>query len=164
MHKILPIFVSTVCGFSIAPLIIVPPLIAHQQQNAANVEVMIHLDPDDSPFAGKPTLTWFMLMRNNGDMIAPANCNCRVTAYDSGNKAIAHHLPLSTIQLEGHKKGHQGIRTTITFPKPGSYTVVLSGQARDNSFNPFELKFPVTVRPSKQVDLLHRNIVALTLD
>lgn len=148
MHRILPIFVWTVCGFAIAPSIFNSPLTAHQEKTVPrNLTAMIHLEPNDSPYAKKPTMTWFMLTRTNGDMIAPATCNCRVAAYDSSNQPIAQQLPLSTMQMEGHKKGHKAIRTTITFPKPGSYTVVLSGQAKDRSFNSFELKFPVTVRP-----------------
>ncbi len=147
MHRILPIFIWTICSSSIIPLAFALPLIAHQERMGAKVGAMIHLDPNDSPYAGKPTLTWFMLTRRGGDMISPSNCDCSVAAYDSRNQAIAHHLPLSTITLEGHKQGHEGIRTMITFPNPGAYTVVLSGQANDKSFESFEVKFPVTVRP-----------------
>ncbi|MCL6433563.1 MAG: hypothetical protein K6T90_04985 [Leptolyngbyaceae cyanobacterium HOT.MB2.61] len=147
MHRTLAMFTLTICGFVITPMAFARPLIAHQQTSAGDVEVMIHLDPDDSPYAGKPTLTWFMLMRRDGDMISPSSCNCRVVAYDSRNRAIAHHLPLSPIPIEGHQKGHEAISTMITFPKPGSYTVVLSGNSKKGDFNQFELKFPVKVRP-----------------
>jgi hypothetical protein len=147
MSKVLSIFIAIACGLSIAPLLFVSPLNAHQQKTAGDVEAMIHLDPKDSPYAGKPSSTWVMLMRHNGDMIAPEKCNCKLAAYDSGNKTIASNLPLSIAQAEGHKAGHQVFRTTITFPKAGSYTIVLSGQFKDKSFAPFELKFPITVRP-----------------
>lgn len=147
MYRLLPIFIWTVCSSSIIPLAFALPLIAHQEKTSNTVGAMIHLDPKDSPYARKPTLTWFMLTRRGGNMVAPSTCNCRVSVYNAQSQTIAEQLPLSPISLEGHQKGHQGIRTTITFPKSGAYTVVLSGQARDKSFEPFELKFPVTVRP-----------------
>ncbi|MBW4472161.1 MAG: hypothetical protein KME45_17410 [Stenomitos rutilans HA7619-LM2] len=147
MYRLLPLFIWAMCSSAIIPLAFALPLIAHQEQTGASVGVMIHLDPNDSPYASKPTLTWFMLTRRGGNMISPTTCNCRVTVYDGRNQAIARSLPLSTMELEGHQKGHRAIRTTITFPKPGAYTVVLSGQAKDKSFAPFETKFPVTVRP-----------------
>lgn len=146
MLKILPIFGLAACGF-VAASLVDSTSIAHQTVKTAEVEAMIHLEPDDSPYAGKPTLTWAMLTRQGGEMIAPSACKCRLMAYDWRNRAIAHHLPLSTMQMEGHQKGHEAIRTTIKFPKPGAYTVVLTGQAKDNSFAPFEFKVPVMVRP-----------------
>ncbi len=157
MHKISQIFTTTLIGAALSPLISVLPLNAHQHKMTAskNVGAMIHLEPNDSPAAGKATTTWFMLTQRGGAVIAPANCDCRVVAYDSGKKATskaksswsAERLPLSTIAMEGHQTGHQGIQTTITFPKAGAYWVVLSGKSKDGSFDPFELKFPVTVRP-----------------
>ena len=155
MRKISLTFMATLVGVALSPLILALPLNAHQHKVSASgkVGVMIHLNPNDSPVAGKATTTWFMLTRRGGDVISPANCNCRVVAYDTGktdNKAksgwIADRLPLSTMSMEGHETGHQAVRTTITFPKAGSYWVVLSGKSKDGSFDPFELKFPVTVR------------------
>lgn len=141
-------FMPVICGLLGAATIAVSPLAAHQQQNTTDLDVMIHLDPDDSPYAQKPSLTWFMLMRKNGDMVSPAACNCRAIIYDSRNQVIDRNLALSTMSIPGHKKEHQGLRTMITFPKPGKYKVVFSGQAKDNSFKSFNLAFPVTVRPA----------------
>jgi hypothetical protein len=146
MPKKIALLGLALCGFTVMPLIAPSSLTAHQQQQASDVQTMIHLDPNDSPIVGKPTLTWFMLKRSNGDMIDPANCNCKITAYDANKKAIARHFPISTMQMEGHEQGHKALRTTIIFPKRGSYTVVLSGQSRDKSFAPFELTFPVQVK------------------
>ncbi|GEM_PF-1670726 len=57
MHRILPLFIWTVCSSSIIPLALALPLIAHQNQKASDVKTMIHLAPNDFPYAGKPTLT-----------------------------------------------------------------------------------------------------------
>jgi hypothetical protein len=136
-----------ICSLLGTVTIAVAPLSAHQQQNTTDLEIMIHLDPDDSPYAKKPSFTWFMLMRKNGDMVSPATCNCRAVIYNSQNQVIDRSLSLSTMSIPGHKKDHQGFRTMITFPKPGKYKVVFTGQAKDKSFKPFNMAFPVTVRP-----------------
>ena len=147
MYKFFPVFGLAAFGLMVGSMF-GSPSSAHQKMfTAGNVGAMIHLDPNDSPYPGKPTKTWIMLMQRDGNMIAPSSCNCSIAAYDARHQAIAHHLPLTTIAVEGHQKGHQALATTITFSKPGAYTVVLTGQATDKSFAPFELKFPVTVRP-----------------
>jgi hypothetical protein len=142
MHKMIAFFISSICSISIAPMIIALPLIAHQNQTPMTDEVgaMIHVDPDDMPHVGKPSLTWFMLSQNNGEMIAPENCDCRVMVYDAENEAIAHHLPLSVTTVEEQPV----LSTMITFPSPGVYTVVLSGESENDSFEAFELRFPIT--------------------
>jgi hypothetical protein len=142
MLRIVPIFILTVFGFSLAPLMLDLPSIAHRQQTmpAGQVGAMIHLDPNDSPHAGHPSQTWFMLTNPDGNVIPPSDCNCRVTVYDLQGTAIMSDLPLSSVSIHGQ----QAISTSITFPDPGSYTVVLSGQSQNNSFEPFELRFAVT--------------------
>lgn len=155
MHKILALLISVTCGFqfvllasalfSIAHQAITQQSSAHQANSSETVNATIHLDPDDRPRAGQPSLTWFLLTQPNGDIISPSTCLCEVTVYNATDEAIAHDLPLSSIELEGHQaKGHQAISTMITFPAPGDYTVVLSGQSKDGSFDMFILEFPVT--------------------
>ena len=131
-----------------APLLLSTSLSAHQTQpsKTGKVNVMIHLDPNDSPIAGKATLTWFMLTRSNNKMIAPASCACQVNVYNASGQVIMRGLPLTTMAVAGHEKGHEAIQTMITFPQPGAYKVMLSGKSKDKSFDPFETKFSVTVR------------------
>ncbi|HEY9658600.1 MAG TPA: hypothetical protein V6C65_09130 [Allocoleopsis sp.] len=51
-------------------------------------------------------------------------------------------------QQTGYQQtNHRAISTSIIFPVSGNYTVVLSGQSTDNSFEPFALEFPVLVYP-----------------
>lgn len=141
--KLVPTLFLTLSALAIAPFVV--PAIAHQAQHQSTaagdgeMEAMIHLDPSDSPAAGSPSETWFVLKANN--MPVPlANCNCEVMIYDSRNQMIMHGLPLSETMIDGQA----AIATEITFPLPGAYTVVLSGQAQDGSFEPFEIRFPVT--------------------
>jgi hypothetical protein len=145
MQKVLLACALSVCGLAIEPTIHSLPSIAHQQHqmtasDSSSISVMIHLDPDDSPHAGHPSETWFMLMQPNGSIISPANCDCWVRVYDFQGETVFHHLPLSSMTVDGQEV----VSTSITFPAPGAYTVVLGGESNDASFAPFEIMFPVT--------------------
>lgn len=117
--------------------------IAHQDLTVGTVEVTIHLEPDDSPYAKIPSLTWFHLSHPNGETIPLSNCNCKLVIYDAQNQPIAQPQ-LSEAEVEGHE---QPISTSITFPTSGTYQLVLTGESKGDDFQPFELTVPVTVRP-----------------
>ncbi|NEQ28822.1 MAG: hypothetical protein F6K28_59700 [Microcoleus sp. SIO2G3] len=142
--RFLPTFMLTLSALAIAPFIL--PAIAHQAQHQATssteggMEVMIHLDPNDSPVAGSSSETWFVLTAPSGDNVPLANCNCEAMVYDANEQMVVHNLPLGATMVDDK----EAIGTAITFPAPGSYTVVLSGQSQDGSFEPFEIRFPVT--------------------
>ncbi|NJR37546.1 MAG: hypothetical protein HC781_00295 [Leptolyngbyaceae cyanobacterium CSU_1_4] len=117
--------------------------IAHQHMMVGTVQATVHLEPDDSPYAKIPSLTWFHLSHPQGETIPLANCNCNLVVYDSRNQPIAYPQ-LSEADVEGHERP---ISTSITFPTPGLYQLVLTGEPKGDSFQPFELTVPVTVRP-----------------
>ena len=117
--------------------------IAHQHLSIGDVQATVHLEPDDSPHAGQPSLTWFHLMRSDGETVPLADCTCNVVVYDSQNQPIAQPQ-LAEAEVEGHERP---IATNITFPNPGTYQLVLTAQPKEDQFKPFELKIPVTVRP-----------------
>jgi hypothetical protein len=146
MHRILPIFILSVFGISLAPLIGALPSIAYRQMTpSATVGATMHLEPNDMPHAGQASQTRFMLTQRGGSIIPPAKCRCEIAIYDAGNRAVGTNVnrrPLSAMSANP-----QAIGTTVTFPTAGTYTVVLSGQAEDQSFEPFELIFPAIVSP-----------------
>lgn len=119
-------------------------VIAHQNVRDGDVYGRIHLDPDDSPFAGQPSFTWFHLYSEE-DAITLANCNCNLLVYDSQNRQIAKPA-LSETEMEGHDE--RPITANITFPGAGVYQVVLTGQPKgEGEFQSFEIAVPITVRP-----------------
>jgi hypothetical protein len=65
-----------------------PTAIAHQDYTAGSVTAMVHLEPDDSPQAGKPTPTWIHLERANEQTIRLADCTCNLAVYDSQKQPI----------------------------------------------------------------------------
>ncbi len=116
--------------------------IAHQQQAISQIKATVHLEPDDSPYAGKPSLTWFHLTDSKDETVALSDCRCQLVVYDSQNQPIAYPQ-LSESDIAGHEKP---ITTTITFPSAGVYEMVFTGQSTTDRFEPFELRVPVTVR------------------
>ncbi|WAL59640.1 hypothetical protein [Thermocoleostomius sinensis] len=140
---IVPIVFSALLGLPVL-LGSATPSIAHQQMSATeSVEAMVHLEPNDTPQAGTPSLTWVMLMNPDGSEIAPSSCACRLAIYDASDRRIAHHISLEERSVDGQMM----LATSLTFPDPGTYTLVLTAEPSDGSFEAFELKFPVTVTP-----------------
>jgi hypothetical protein len=117
--------------------------IAHQDLTVETVQATVHLEPDDSPYAKIPSLTWFHLSHPDGETIPLSDCNCNLVVYDAQNQPIAQPQ-LSEAEVEGHERP---ITTSITFPTPGAYQLVFTGEPKGDDFQPFKLTVPVTVRP-----------------
>lgn len=117
--------------------------IAHQPIELENIRATVHLDPQDSPYARVPSVTWFHLTRPNGETVSLSDCDCALTVYNSQNQSIVQPQ-LTESSVEGHERP---ITTRIIFPNSGTYRLVLTGRSKTNSFEPFQLTVPVTVRP-----------------
>ncbi|MTJ09961.1 hypothetical protein [Anabaena sp. UHCC 0204] len=128
---------------------------AHTVKISGDVGGTVHLEPNDNPRSGEVTQAWFALTRRGGQVIPLKDCNCRLAIYAEPHAAGEPALlepPLKPIQAERY----QGIPgAEITFPKPGAYQLKLSGKPiTGTSFQPFELKFAVTVATGKTIDIL----------
>lgn len=127
-------------------LVFVLPVVAHQVEVSKDVGATIHIEPNDTPRAGKSNLAWFALTRKGGKIIPLAQCKCELEVYSQpyrqGNKAIAQPT-LQAVSAEGY----QGIPgADITFPRAGGYELILKGSPTvSGDFTPFELRFSVTV-------------------
>ena len=117
------------------------------QANKAKLEgavrATLHIEPDDTPRAGKPVLVWFALTRSNGKDLPLADCNCQLAVLAQSQADPIMTPTLRSVSAEGYENipGAE-----ITFPTVGTYELVLTGTpARDKNFAPFELNFPVTV-------------------
>lgn len=142
MHKLLAAFISAVCGFSVALMIgNLFSMAVNRIKTTETIAATIQLDPSNIPRAGQASLTKFVLTQSEGQTVPPANCDCQIAIYNENNQLVMRDLPLSAIQ----SAGQQSISTIITFPTPGAYRLVLTGQSYNGSFAPFVLNFPVTV-------------------
>jgi hypothetical protein len=119
---------------------------AHNVKTAADVGGTLHIQPNDNPRAGEASQVWIALTRKGGKVIPLKECNCQLAVYaepHSPNEPALLEPPLQAISAERYK-GIPG--SEITFPKPGAYLLQLSGKpASGASFQPFKLKFEVTV-------------------
>lgn len=141
MHKFLALFVSTVCGISVVLTMgNLFSIAANQITSPATVAATIDIDSKNTLRAGQANLTRFTLTQE-GEILSPSDCNCQIAIYNAENELIMRDLPLSILPVDGEKT----ISTIITFPTPGTYRLVLTGQSNDGNFKPFVLDFPVTV-------------------
>lgn len=126
---------------------------AHKVKTDTDVGATLHIEPNDNPKAGKPAKVWFALTRKGGKVIPLEKCDCNLQVYKEPVKQ--QNLPVLKPSLEPvSAEKYQGIPgVKMTFPTPGTYQLRLSGKPKGNaeSFQPFELKFPVTVAVGKTV-------------
>lgn len=121
--------------------------IAHQVQTSTDVGGTVHVEPNDAPRAGEPTLAWFALTQRGGQAIPLSDCDCQLAVYavsgtGENDRAIATPA-LTPLSVEGYENVPSA---TIIFPTVGAYELVMTGQpTADASFQPFELRFDVTV-------------------
>jgi hypothetical protein len=123
------------------------PAISHTVKTATDVAATFHLEPSHNPKAGETAKIWFALTKAGGQPIPLSDCDCQL-AVKQGAEAIAI-VPLKAITAEQY----QGIPGgEMVFPKVGIYQLIFSGKAKEeNAFQPFELKYEVTVQPGKAV-------------
>jgi hypothetical protein len=123
------------------------PAIGHTVKTASDVAATFHLEPSHNPKAGEPAKLWFALTKAGGTPIPLSDCDCQL-AVKQGETNIAT-VPLKAINAEQY----QGIPGgEMVFPKVGIYQLIFSGKAKaPGAFQPFELKYEVTVQPGKAV-------------
>lgn len=128
----------------------ISPVSAHKVQISGDVGATLHIEPDDTPLAGKAALIWLALTRKGGQALPLQQCNCQLSVYSE--PSAKHSSPLLKPELKAiSTQGYKGIPgTVITFPKPGAYQLELIGKPKTGaSFKPFVLSFNVTVATAK---------------
>ena len=120
------------------------PAIAHTVKVAEDVAATFHIEPNHNPRAGQPAQAWFVLTQSGGKSIPFQDCNCQLTVYDQATpKTALLTPPLKPIDAEQYREIPGA---DIVFPKPGLYSLELSGKPRsEGSFKPFKLTYTVTV-------------------
>lgn len=139
----------TWCGVSLLAVQIIgsfAPVPAHETEVSGEVGGTAHIEPNDSPQAGTPSLAWFALTRQGGELIPLEACTCKLSIYTQPHQpadAAIAEPSLRPISAEGYQNVPGA---DITFPQVGAYNMVLQGQPKTpNDFSPFELTFDVTV-------------------
>lgn len=138
--------ISKSLGWILLLGLLVSPASAHKVKTSGDVGGTLHVEPNDSPQAGRPAQTWVALTRKGGQTIPLAQCNCQMVVYSqprTANSAPLLKPPLKPLSIQRY----QGIPSAeIVFPKPGAYEVELSGSPKARAgFRPFRLTYTVTV-------------------
>lgn len=125
--------------------LMISPVGAHKVETHQDVGATLHMEPNDNPRAGEPTLAWFALVRKGGQIIPLAQCNCKLAVRTAKQETPLLQPALKAVSAENF----QGIPgADIVFPKAGAYELELSGTPKAGAnFRPFELSYEVTVAP-----------------
>lgn len=126
--------------------LLIPAASAHKIETTEDVGATLHIEPNDTPRAGEAAQAWFALTRKGGKVIPLKECNCQLAVYSEPRKTAEAPIVQPTLQPISAER-YQGIPgAIITFPKPGAYQLELTGKPTNGTaFQPFELKFDVTV-------------------
>ena len=122
------------------------PVFAHKVEISKNVGATIHIEPNDTPKAGKPSLTWFALTRKGGKVIPLDKCQCQLEVYAKPYTKASQPVAKPTLKAIS-AEGYQGIPgAEITFPRAGGYQLILKGSPKvAGDFSAFELSFSINV-------------------
>ena len=133
MKKILFIFLLSI---SFAPTAIVS---AHVLKTDGTMGAVLHVDPNDSPVAGKSSSIFFDLKDSSGKFTIE-NCDCTVSVAQNG-KTIFDRKIVSLAPV------------SFTFPEIAVYDVRMTGAAKDGvSFDPFTLSYDIRVETAAPRD------------
>jgi hypothetical protein len=122
-----------------------PSALAHNVEVATDVAAIMHLEPDHNPKSGEPSRAWFVLTRQGGAQIPFEQCDCRLAVYAEPSKPGDAPILQPTLTPIAAEKYRDIPGATIVFPKSGQYTLALSGKPKGTEFQPFELRYSVTV-------------------
>lgn len=144
-----PAISSPKCSLGLG-LLWITPAYAHQVEIAGDVGGTLHIEPNDTPRAGEPSLAWFALTQLGGKQIPLTECQCQLAVYAQPAGATPIQEPvLTAVDAEGY----QGVPgAEIVFPQVGGYELVLRGEPNTpDAFQSFELRFEVTVATGQAI-------------
>jgi hypothetical protein len=122
------------------------PVTAHQVETSGNVGATIHIEPNDRPRAGTPSLVWFALVKRGGQAIPLSDCNCALSIYTQPQQSGDRPIQQPALRATSAAGRDNLPSATVTFPRAGTYEVVLRGSPKTpGAFNPFQLSYTVTI-------------------
>jgi len=131
-------FISALFAVSllISSIALTHPVSAHTTRVDGPISVQLHIEPNDLPVDNVPT-HYLLSFRDQNSVFSLADCTCGVQIQANGKTistvTLGSEAPLATIQ-------------TFTFPKPGVYTMIVSGTPKStNTFSPFSVSYSIRV-------------------
>ena len=126
--------------------LLLSPGSAHEVQVSEDIGATLHIQPNDNPRVGEPSLAWFALTRKGGRIIPLSQCNCNLAIYSKPRSPNSPALLKPALKAVSYQ-GYQAIPgANIAFPKVGNYQLELTGTPKAGvSFKPFKLIYTVAV-------------------
>ena len=116
-----------------------PTVKAHELESNNGVSVIFHIEPDDNPTAGEPTVL-NMLFSDKAGGFKISNYALKVELRQ-GKKLLVSY-PVAPAFFGATREGD----STITFPSTGSYDIKLIGTTKDPSKQSFKFDYDVSVK------------------
>ena len=113
-----------------------------------SIGAVLHIDPEDEPIAGQPSIFFFEFKDKEGKF-RTGNCDCVVKIKQNEKEIFSHSLVVEELT-----KGF-----TYTFPSKGTYDFVLTGKSKSSTegFQSFTLEDDITVSKERDASIFWTN-------
>jgi PKD repeat protein len=119
----------------------VAPVSAHVLRSDKGITAEMHIPPDDQVTATKPTTIEFNF-ENEPSSFSLIECGCSLRITGATDVSLQ-----SSLQLD--RSAVDQLTTQVTFPKPGTYTVQLTGATTSSSNEgQFSVSYNVVAKPA----------------
>ncbi|MEI2578063.1 hypothetical protein [Scytonema sp. PRP1] len=144
--------INQTLGWTLFLASFVTPAVAHNIQVSGDVAATWHIEPNHNPKAGEPARAWIALTRKGGKILPLEEANCQMAVYSQPRKGGDSPVQKPAVKPIAVEK-YQGIPgADIVFPNTGIYQLELSCTPKtEGNFQPFQLKYDVTVAASANV-------------
>jgi hypothetical protein len=116
------------------------PAFAHQLATDNQMGVVMHIDPQDDPIAGKPA-TIFLEFKDKSTAFTLSDCDCKLAVSANNTQLYAENLLQS-----GTGSNASEASVSYTFPQRDAYAITVSGTPlRGVQFQQFSVTFNVRV-------------------
>jgi hypothetical protein len=113
---------------------------AHITVSDGDVDVFVHIDPDDQPIPGEPA-TFFISIDDQKHTFDIKKCDCALTITQN-EKKIFHQALTPTGNT--YSNGVEGV--VFSFPKEGIYQIAIGGVPTEkNLFQPFTINYNLRI-------------------
>lgn len=114
---------------------------AHVVKSDGQITALLHVNPYDEPFTGRPANLVFSVT-DASSRFAAADCDCHLTVERDG-----HRLTDQTLAAKTSEYGPRAFVVPYTFGASAVYTIRLAGRPRAAPFQAFALSYIVRVGP-----------------
>lgn len=115
---------------------------AHFPQTDGDIQVTLHIEPDDNPIPGDPATLYF-IFEDAVKKFQLKNCDCRISLIEQNKTLLSQKLSSQKLPHSVYTSG-----ASFIFPVYDVYKITLTGRPTfKNAFQPFTLSWYFRVDP-----------------